>query len=602
MFSSVFHRVVRGFALGLCLISVPAALPPHAVGEMVTYSSTTRIRGFDPVKAGDVPSANAIGKIYEGLLEYHYLDRPYRLVPLLAESMPQVSEDGLTYTFKIRSGIFFQDDPCFTETQGEGRELVAEDFVYSIKRVADLRSASTGYWAFNDRIVGLDAFRDSSGGREETDYDQPVEGLRALDAYTLQIQLKRPYPQLLYILAMHYAFAVPREAVEFYGADIVNHPVGTGAFQLASWKRNYRVEFQANPDWKTGDRIERYPETGETGDEDRDLLDDAGKRLPFLDRIVQYVVGDPQTQWLMFLSGQFDRYGGISRDNWDVVVSPDRQLEERFVEKGIQLWSAPTIDCFYIGFNMEDPLLGNNRKLRQALSAAFNTDLWVQFFNQRITAATSPIPPSLAGHRSDPPPYAFDLEKAKTLMAEAGFPDGIDPATGKRLELSLDLGSADSAEAVQSTELFIDFMRKIGVDISPQYSHFPAFLERLDRRQVQLYRLGWIADYPDAENFLQLFYGANQSPGPNHSNYVNPDFDQLYEKARVMPDSPERTILYQQMADLILEDCPWILTHYRLSYSLSYAWLKNFKPHDFPYQNDKYHRIETSLRKGGGLQ
>jgi len=558
---------------------------------------TTRIRGFDPVKAGDVASAMAIGKIYEGLLEYDYLKRPYQLIPLLATDLPEISEDGLTYRFQIREGILFQDNPCFTRSDGRGRELVAEDFVYAIKRVADLNTESTGYWAFNDRIVGLDAFRETTGGDKETDYDQEVLGLRSEGSHTLLIELKRPYPQLLYILAMHYAFAVPREAVEYYGEEFVNHPVGTGPFQLKSWQRNYRVEFERNPGWGPEGRLETYPSEGEVGELMSGLLRDAGKPLPLLDGIVQYVVGDPQTQWLMFLSGQFDRFSGISRDNWDVVVTPDKKLDERFVEKGITLFSEPTIDCFYIGFNMDDPLLGKNKKLRQALSAAFDSETWIKFFNNRITEANSPVPPGLAGHFEELAPYRYDLDKAKMLLAEAGYPDGLDPETGERLSMTIDIGSADSSEAIQSTELFIDFMRKIGVDIVPQYNHWPAFLERMDRRQVQLYRLAWIADYPDAENFLQLFYGPNQSPGPNHSNYENEQFDRIYERARVLQDSPERTAFYEHMCRMVLEECPWILTHYRLSYSLNYGWLKNFKHHDFPYLNDKYYRIDEAERR-----
>lgn len=579
----------------------PSEVLEDPASGQTLYGATTRIRGFDPVKAGDVASGRAIGKVYEGLLQYHYLKRPYELVPLLAESMPEVSEDGLTYTFRIRPGIYFMDDPCFTETGGEGRELVAEDFVYSIKRVADLNNASTGYWAFNDRIAGLDAFRETTS-EGPTDYDRPVEGLQATDRYTLQLTLTRPYPQFLYILAMHYAFAVPREAVEYYGADFLNHPVGTGAFALKDWQRNYRVEFMRNPAWEKHGRIDRYPDIGAPGDREAGLLEPAGEPLPFLDGIVEYVVGDSQTQWLMFLSGQFDRFGGISRDNWDAVITPDRSLDPELAAKGIRLWAEPTIDIFYIGFNMDDPLLRDHPGLRQALSAAFDRESWVQFFNDRIMKATAPVPPGLAGHISEPHPYGYDLELAKQRLAEAGFPDGIDPETGRRLELTIDIGSADSAEAIQSTELVVDFMRRIGIDLKPQYNHWPAFLEKISRRQIQLYRLGWIADYPDAENFLQLFYGPNRSPGPNHSAYSNPEFDALYEKARVMQDSPERTALYEEMSEMVRRDCPWILTHYRLSYSLTYEWLEHFKYHDFPYLNTKYLKINETLRtQGGGL-
>jgi ABC-type oligopeptide transport system substrate-binding subunit len=271
--------------------------------EQVLYGQTDRIQGFDPAKSGDVASSMVISRMYEGLLQYAYLDRPYRVEPLLAAEMPHVSEDGLTYTFKIREGIFFQDDSCFP--QGKGRELTAEDFVYSIKRVADLKNASSGYWAFNGRIVGLDAFREASAGTEPTDYDAEVTGLRALDSTTLQIELAEPYPQLLWVLAMHYSFAVPREAVEYYGSDFVNHPVGTGPHILHKWARNYRIEFVRNPKWEETGRVELYPSEGSEEDRAAGMLDDAGTQLPFLDRIVQYVVDDAATQWMMFLSGHF---------------------------------------------------------------------------------------------------------------------------------------------------------------------------------------------------------------------------------------------------------------------------------------------------------
>ena len=186
--------------------------------ENISYSQTSRIRGLDPAVSGEVSASLAISKIYEGLLQYDYLARPYRVIPLLAESMPTISSNGLTYTFSIRRDIYFQDDVCFEE--GKGRELTAHDFVYSIKRVADVKNSSSGFWAFNNRILGLNDFHDHSKEAEETDYDFEVEGLTAVDRYTLQIKLTKPYPQLLYILTMHYSYAVPREAVEYYGKDL----------------------------------------------------------------------------------------------------------------------------------------------------------------------------------------------------------------------------------------------------------------------------------------------------------------------------------------------------------------------------------------------
>jgi ABC-type transport system substrate-binding protein len=563
-------------------------------GETVFYGETARIRGFDPVKAGDVASATATAMIYEGLLQYAYLDRPYRVEPLLAESMPEVSADGLTYTFRIRKGIFFQDDPCFTKTGGKGRELAAGDFVFGIKRTADLKNASSGYWAFNDRIVGLDEWRAATGGPEPTDYDAPVEGLQAPDARTLRMRLKRPYPQLLWILTMHYSFAMAREAVEFYGREFVNHPVGTGPYVLNRYRQNYSYEFVRNPKWAETGRVDRYPSAG-APDDPPGLLADAGRPLPIIDRVVRFVVEDSTTEWLMFLTGQLEA-SGIGRDNWDAVITQDKQLTPDLARMGIRLLSVPTLDVFYIGFNMDDPVVGKNRKLRQALTCAFDTDTYIRFHNNRITRPNGPIPPGVAGYEDRPSPFPHDLGRAKQLLAEAGYPGGQDPATGRRLQLALELGSAENPEQRQAAELFCNFMERLGVVVKPSYNNWPAFLEKMERRQAQLFSLGWVADYPDAENFLQLFYGPNSSPGPNHANYANAEFDRLYEQAREMQDSPERTALYRRMADLVVEDCPWIFTANPLSYGLQHHWLGNYKFHDFPYGMIKYYRMDPSAR------
>lgn len=559
--------------------------------EQVLYGQTPRIQGFDPAKAGDVASSMAIGKIYEGLLQYAYLDRPYRVEPMLAEAMPEVSGDGLTYTFKLRDGIFYQDDPCFPD--GKGRALTAQDFVYSIKRVADIKNASSGYWAFNGRIVGLDDFRASTAGAEPTDYDAVIDGLRALDDRTLQIELTGSYPQLLWILAMHYSFAVPREAVEFYGDDLVNHPVGTGPHILHKWKRNYRIEFVRNPKWAETGRVELYPSEGSAADCAAGFLDDAGQQLPFLDRIVQYVVDDSATQWMMFLSGHFS-FSSISRDNWDVVITPDSGLVDDLKQQKIELLSSPTLDLYYIGFNMDDSVVGKNKVLRQALSCAYDPSVMVKYYNGRITPVYGPVPNPLAGFKPEPTAYSYDLEKAKTLLAEAGYPDGIDPETGRRLELTLELGSA-AGDTRQTIDLLIDMYDQIGIVLKASYNNWPTFLDKMDRRQGQLFQLGWVADYPDPENFLQLFYSDNVSPGPNHSNYVNPEFDKLYDRMRTLLPGDEKDSLCEQMADLIVDDCPWIFMHQPMSYALVHDWLKNYKPHDFPYGMVKYRRSDNAL-------
>jgi len=578
------------------------SMPAEPDGESVMYSQTSRIRGLDPAVAGEVSSSLAIARIYEGLLEYDYLARPYKVVPLLAAEMPDISADGLVFTFKIRKGIYFHDAPCFPG--GKGRELEAQDFAYSIKRVMDVKNVSSGGWAFNNRIVGINAFHEASKLPEPTDYDMELEGLKAIDKYTLQITLTEPYPQLLYILAMHYSFAVPREAVEYYGKEIVNHPVGTGPYELVAWRRNSRIEFARSPKWAETGREEIYPTQGTPEQEEAGLLRDAGQPIPFVDRVVQFVVDDSTTAWMMFLSGQLS-FSAISRDNWDAIITGDKQLNDALSKRGIDLISSPTLDVYYMGFNCDDPVVGmsndpeqdkRNRKLRQALSCAFDFDLMNKFLNYRVYPLGGPVPEPLAGSLQEPSAYRYNLEKAKRLLVEAGYPEGIDSQTDRRLELTIELGSA-TANTRQTMELMADMFQKVGIVLKAKYNTWPAFIEKMNRRQAQLFQLGWVADYPDAENFLQLFYSKNESPGPNHANYRNARFDNLYEQIRTMLDSPERTVLYEEMAHIVVEDCPWIFMYQPMAFGLTHSWVENYLSHDFPYGMGKYRRVNEDVQR-----
>lgn len=569
---------------------VLAVLSGTCVGrsEMLFRGETGRLTGMDPAKIMDVPSVQAVSKIYEGLLEYSYLERPYRVVPLLAEALPVVSSNGLEYTFRIRRGIYFQDDPCFKATGGKGRELTAEDFVYSIKRVADPKVASKGYWAFRDRIAGLDEFREKMGSGV-ADYSCPVEGLSAPDRYTFRLRLTQPFPAMLWILTMNYAYAVPREAVEYYGDEFVNHPVGTGPYVLRAYVHNYRIEFERNPKWAVTGRVERYPERGGAGDAEASLLADAGKPIPFIDRIVQHVIGDASTQWLMFLADQMEM-SAISRDNWDAVIVQQNELADDLVRRGIVMDKSPSLDTSYIGFNMEDPVVGPNRALRQAMLCAFDREKWVQFQNGRVVPADGPVPPMMRHGNPGGTLFPFDLARARELMKEAGYPAGLDPKTGRRLELTLELGSGGS-DTRESAEVLASFMEKIGIVVNPSFNNWPAFLKKLEQRQAQMFTLSWLADYPDPENFLQLFYGQNVSPGANHSNYRNAAFDRLYEQALPMPETEEKYALQSAMERIVMQDCPWLFLHHSMSFSLRHAWMQNYKPHDFAYGMIKYYRL-----------
>ncbi len=576
-----------GFLLGLVLLAAAGCGGIHSAGDGdddVLRLTTARIRGFDPAHAGDMASVIATGRIYEGLLQYAYWDRPYRVEPLLADGWPEVSEDGRTWRFRIRRGIYFSDDPCFVATGGKGRELVAQDLVYSIKRIADVHVGSGGYWVFRGRIEGLDDFRAASQGEEPTDYSREVEGLRAVGPHELEIRLTEPYPQLPWVLAMPYAFAVPREAVDAYGERFVNHPVGTGPYVLAAARQNYRYEYRVNPKWAQTGRREAMPVGAPTSD--------AGRPLPLIPRLVDVVVGDPSTAWLMFLSRQLDRVD-VSRDQWDSIITPERTLRPELAERGIVLEQSPQLAVSYTAFNMDDPVVGGNKALRQALTCAFDSAQWMEFQNGRIVIPTGPIPPGVAGHVSDPPPYAFDLDRARALLAEAGFPGGRDPATGRRLVLRLEIGAADNPEARQAAELMANFMERIGVVLEPSYNNWPAFLQKIARREAQLFSLTWVGDYPDAQNFLQLFASGNVSPGPNRANYVSEEFDRLYAELVRLPESPEREALCRDATAVVLEDAPWILTAYPLAFAVRHERLENHVRHDFSWGMEKYWRLES---------
>ncbi len=561
--------------------------------ESVFHGETGRLTGFDPARVMDVPSVQAVSKIYEGLLQYSYLDRPYKVEPWLAEAMPEVSTNGLEYSFRIRRGIYFQDDPCFVATGGRGRELTASDFVYAIKRVADPRVGSSGFWAFRGRIAGLDAFREQAAAGK-ADLDTPVEGLQAPDRYTLCLRLTQPFPALLWVLTMNYAYAVPREAVEFYGQDFVNHPVGTGPYILRAYTHNYRLEFIRNPKWEQTGRVDRYPATGAPGDAESGLLVDAGKPIPFLDRIVQFVIGDASTQWLMFLADDLEM-SAISRDNWDAVIVRQDELSEDLARRGILMDKAPALDVSYIGFNMEDPVVGTNRFLRQAMLAAFDREKWVRFMNGRVVPADGPVPPAMRHVDPGRTRFPYDLDRARALLASAGYPGGRDPRTGRRLELTLELGSGGS-ETRESAEVLASFMDPIGIVLKPSFNNWPAFLKKIEQRQAQMFMMSWVADYPDPENFLQLFYGPNETPGANRCNYRNAGFDRLYEAALPMVECAEKHELHAAMERIVMEDCPWMFLHHNMTFSLRHRRLGNYKPHDFPYGMIKYYRLEDLSR------
>lgn len=559
--------------------------------EMVLYANLpTKIRGLDPGDIGDVYSAMVAAQSFECLYQYHYLKRPYELIPQLAESMPEASEDRLTYTIKIKRGVYFADDKCFEG--GKGRELKASDFVFAWKRIANIEYFSKNWWIFDNKIVGLDEFREYTKQckkrAEDVDYSHPVEGLQTPDDYTLVIKLKKLWPQIVYLLAHQPTAPIAKEATDYYGKDIISHPVGTGPFKLKVWHRGSYIEMVRNPNF----RGEFYPSEGEEGDLEKGFLEDSSKRLPMVDRISFVLIEEDQPRWLQFLRGKLDATS-IPKDNFGKAIDASRDLTPEMKERNIHLRTFKNPDTFWIGFNMEDEVVGKNKPLRKAISYAIDREKYIKvFWNNRDDVAYGFIPPVMKAYNPQISKIgiSYDPEKAKQLVKEAERIYG-----GKLPTLKLATGGTDTL-ARQICQFYQRNFKDVGLDVEVDYMDWPTFQDKVKTKSAQMFTLGWIADYPDTENFLQLFYSKNASPGTNNFNYSNPEFDKIYEQVAVMPDSPERTELYRKAELIVVEDCPAAFINHRVAYILHHDWVVNYKPHVFQYGLAKYRRIDIAKR------
>jgi ABC-type transport system substrate-binding protein len=566
----------------LVLLVFGGCAKKHDVNEKVlNLVSSAEIKGFDPIMADDLYSGREISKIYEGLLQYHWLKVPYELMPNLAEAMPSVSKDGKTYTFKLRAGVKFQDDAAFPG--GKGRELEAKDFVYSIKRLADSHNQATGWWVLDGKLVGLNEWRDKNAKLPASNYDEEVEGIKVIDKYSFQFKLAKVFPQFMYSLAMPFTFVVAREVVEKYGKEFINHPVGTGPFILPLFDQGKKITYVKNPTF----REKFYPT--EASEEYKGLLADAGKRLPLVDKVVVNIMVETQPAWLKLNKGEVD-YLNIPKDNFASAVK-DNKLASDLIEKGILLEIAPQLDVTYGGFNYENKLF-HNVKLRRAMALAYDNDKSnLLFQNNTAFPAQSIIPPGIAGNEKDfKNQYrGLKLEEAKKMLAEAGYPNG------KGLpEIKYDY--PDSTTARQIAEFFQKQMEQIGIKIKLSASPWPEFQARVKKKSIEMFGLAWSADYPDAENFLQLFYGPNKSPGANGTNYDNPQFNKDFEAAVVMQDSPERTARYIKLNRFLADEAVALFGMHRQAYTLKQGWVNNYHHSDLHHDSIQYLSVDTAKK------
>jgi ABC-type transport system substrate-binding protein len=590
----------------LALAALAAALAACAKsggkpGERVLEYGAVAVAGTsDPNQVASMYDADLTGLVYEALYDYDYLARPFRVLPALADGMPEVSKDRRTYTIKLKTGIFYPDDACFAE--GKGREFVAKDFVHAMYRKADPKSKSQTWWLVDGQFAGLDALRAAAQGGKDFDYDAVIEDLKAVDAHTVKFTLKRPFPQIMWVLAKEAMSPYPLECARHYGEDFANHPVGLGPFRMEAWEKNARYTLVRNENYREA----LYPSEGEASDKAAGRLADAGRRLPFADKVVVHEYSQSQPYWLQFRAGKFafGRVPGEFTDEvfklktkegnkkiWERDAAGNRLLSDEYAKK-YSYYPLPLLDLIYRGFNFEDPVvggLGGGKKIRQALSLAHDINEENNlFYNGLNIVYAGIIPPGVQGFDPDlkSPYHGPDLERAKKLLAEAGYPEG------KGLPELQECGSED-ARTVEQTAFFIKNAEKIGVKIRFEAMRFAELSKKLKEKRCQIMGLAWGGDWPDAQNFVQLAYGPNKSPGSNNYNYDVPEVNKLYEQALPMPPSPERDVLYRKINARILEDQPFHGSMARTRDYLIPPDTLNFKPEEMLSNHAKYIRLKS---------
>ena len=576
-------RVVRRAILALAAI-VFAASASLAVGGNVS-TKTLHVAfpvaetGFDPQAAGDAYSNYVNRAIFDPLYRYDYLARPYRLVPNTATALPEITDDGKTWTIHIRKGIYFADDPAF---HGKRRELTAADYVYAIKRILDPKMRSNSLQMVDGRFVGADAVVAKARETGHFDYDAPIEGLQATDRYTLRFRLVFADYELLSNLTTSATAGVAREAIEAYrdgnGWAMAN-PVGTGAYRLKDWRRAQRIVLEANP----GYRDERYPTPSSAADGAlaKGL---AGRRLPLVPNVEISIIEEAQPRMLAFQQRQLD-FVAVPVTLATNVLDADNRLKPAFASAGIRLERAIQPAISYMYFNMEDPVVGGYTPQRIALRRAIalgydvNEEIRVLRQNQGLPA-TQLVPPNMTGHDPDyDGRLRFDPVAAKALLDRFGYADRNGDGYREQPDgkpLTLRMASSTAAQDREADELWKKSLTAIGIRVEFDKQKWPDLLKAARLGQLQMWQVGNISTTPDGFGFFGLLYGKNAGFS-NLSRFALPAFDRLYEKARALPDGAARLATERRMSELVNAYAPWVLTAFRYENVLVQPWLRGFK-------------------------
>jgi ABC-type transport system substrate-binding protein len=581
---------VLACALAVC----PAqGADPAKVLRLEFYVAET---GFDPAKVQDYYSQTVNEAIFDTLLSYDYLARPAKLVPRAAEALPVIRDQARTYVFKVKKGIYFADDPAF---KGRKRELIAEDFAYSIKRSKD-PALRAPYESFIDGIVGLEELKSEAEKTGKFDYDRKVEGLQVLDRYTLQVKLKDTDYTFAYVMTLPNFAAVAREVIEAYADDTNGHPVGSGPYQLREWVRSNKIVLEANPNFRG------FVWSFEPGKDPHDkeiAAEMSGKKMPQIGRVEISIIEEQQAAWLAFQNGELDVLH--LREQFAPVAIPNNQVNAQLAAAGVRLSRTTDPDINYTYFNMTDPAFGGFAKekiaLRRAILMSFDNQEYLRVIRKgQAMEAQYPIPPGVVGYEASyRTSLPYDPELANKLLDYFGYKRGADGyrAWPDGKPLTWRYSSTPTSRDREIDELWQKSVERLGIRLQIDKNKFPEELKQERACQLLSRTASWIADYPDGDDFMQLLYGPNSHQN-NNACFQLPEWDRIYEKTRALPpDSGERDQLYRQLWRIAEVHGVWKLHDTRYRNMLLQPQVIGYKKHPILLAEFMYYDLDNSRRR-----
>ena len=577
--------------LGVCLVfpvvawgqgeNLPARYHPDPQ-KVLRYAFEVAETSFDPHKVSDVYSGIINNAMFDAPLRYDQLARPAKLVPNTLVAMPEISADYRTFTLRVKPGIYFNEHEVFG---GKKRELVAEDYVFSLKRLMDPKLSAPQLSEVEGYVVGSDELLARVRKANKMDYDTPLEGLKTLDRYTFQVKLSVPKPNWIYYFAdCRMTCAVAREVVEKYGDDIGSNPVGTGAYRLKSWKRSSKMIFEPNPNFR-----EEYYDAQPAADDQvaqAILAKLKGRRLPMIGRVEVSVIEERQPRWISFINKEFDLLWRMPEDVGQQAV-PNRRLAPNLAKQGIQAELVPALDLAFLYFYMKDPTVGgytpDKVALRRAISLAYRSQDEINIVQKGLAIpAHAPYSPGVAGYDANFRTSAseYNPAKARALLDMHGYIDRDGDGYREMPDgspLILKSNSTPTEKDRMVDELWHRSMDEIGIKLEVRKAKWPDLLKESNAGKLMMWFLAGSAAEPDANTWLQSLYGPNCGFKGNRACFQLKEFDALYEKAERLPDSAERTRLYQEMSRLMVAYAPWKLNMHRIMTDMWYPYVIGFR-------------------------